>query len=153
MKKTLVLLLSLAVLLGAFMLEGGSLPILLVASALIPMLLGPLVSTCFSFSIAEIGDAFRDAWSERSDQGRITNYNNDLLVIRNLQSSLIGWAASIFILAVIMILSTLNTPQTLGPHVAAATVALLYAFAVRALLLIPMENSILRNINCLQELP
>lgn len=152
MKKSLLLILSLVVLLGAFMAEGGVLTTLLIGSALVPMLIGPVVSTLFSFSLGEIGDAFRDSWSERADQGRSLNYDNDLLVIKNLQSSVVGWAASIFILAVIMMLCTLNDPKTLGPHVASATVALLYAFAVRALLLTPMQSSILKNINRIDHL-
>ncbi|MGE5391223.1 MAG: hypothetical protein ACM3PE_09200 [Deltaproteobacteria bacterium] len=146
MKKSIALVLSILLVLGAYLVEGGVLIALLVVTALVPMLLGPLVSVWFSFSMSEIGDAFRDAWSERPDQSRVNNYRNDLLVIRNLQSSVIGWAATIFIMAVILILSTLNDPSTLGPHVAAATVALLYAFALRAILLVPMENSISRKL-------
>jgi len=151
MKKSLMLLLALAVLLGAFLLEGGTLPTLFIGSALVPMLLGPLVSAMFSFSLSEIGDAFSDAWSERADQGRADNYQRDLLVIRNLQSSVVSWAATIFILAVIMILSVLGDPKELGPHVAMALLAFLYAFGLRALLFTPMENSILKSIGNLAQ--
>lgn len=152
MKKSLLLLLALLLLSAIFMLEGGTLATLLIGSALVPMLLGPMLSILFSYSMVELGDAFRDSWSQRSDQGRSHIYQKDLLIIKNLQSSVIGWAAIIFILAVILILSTLNDPMNLGPHVAAATIALLYAFTVRALLLVPMENSILKKIHSVKEL-
>lgn len=146
MRKSLLFLLAIAMLLGAFILEGGNLTALLAGSALVPMLLGPLVSAMFSFRVGEIADAFSDAWSERADQGRTDNYRKDLLVIRNMQSSVINWAATIFILAVVMLLSSLSDPKELGPHVAMALLAFLYAFGMRAVLLTPMENSVLTKI-------
>ncbi|HWP96746.1 MAG TPA: hypothetical protein VN426_07835 [Syntrophomonadaceae bacterium] len=148
MKKLFLVLLSLSLVLGAFVVEGGALIALLIATALVPITLGSLLTTLFSYRGVEIGEAFRDAFSERTELGRVAVYETDLLVIRNLNASVLGWSFTLLVLAVIGILSSLSDVHLLGPRVAAGTVSLLYGLILKTLLLTPMENSILKKIHC-----
>lgn len=146
MKKKLTILAALSLFLAAFILEGGRLASLLIPTALVPMLLGPLLSVCFSFSLADVKDSFKDAFAERVDFNRLDSYQNGIQVVNNLQSAVMWWAFSIVVLAMIMILSMVTEMRELGPKVAAATVALLTGLLVRTLLLNPMEFSLRRKL-------
>ncbi len=151
MRKSFIVLVSILLFLGAFILEGGSLRTLMIATALVPIVVGSFISALFSYSVAEIKDAFKDGFCERIDLDRLGNYRMDLLVIKNLESSLIYWSLTIMILAIIGILSSLSNINHLGPSVAAGTVSLLLGFGFRAVLLTPMENSIIKKLTLAEE--
>lgn len=146
MKKTLTVLAALFLFLAAFILEGGRLASLMVVTALVPMFLGPVLSACFSFSLADIKRAWGDAFAERLDLNRRADYHTGLLVVNNLQNAVMWWAFSIVILAMILILSSVTEVRELGPKVAAGTVALLTGLMLRTLLLNPMESSLRRKL-------
>jgi|GEM_PF-2772235 len=152
MRKAFIVLASMILVLGAFMLEGGALRTLMIATAVIPILLGSLISTWFSYSMAEIGNAFNDAFAERVDLDKLGRYRISLLVIRNMQASVLYWSLTIIVLAVIGILCSLTDVHRLGPAVAAGTVSLLLGFALRAVLLTPMENSLVKKLSLTEEL-
>jgi flagellar motor component MotA len=142
MKKTFILLFALLLILGAYVLEGGALRALLVATAMIPVLLGPLLGVWFSFAGSEITGAFKDAFSDLADPEKLVVYKKDLVIIKSLQSGLIFWSFTMIILASICILSMLTDVSHLGRGIAAACTALLLSFGLRAWLLIPMQCSI-----------
>lgn len=146
MKQLFILLLSLLLALGVYGLEGGSLASLLVGSAVIPLLVGPFISTLFSYRFDEIGDAFKDAFAQRIDLDRLPLYRLDVEIFRSLESALLFWAFTIVILAVIGILSSLTEVSQLGPQCAMAMISLLFGFGLRAILITPMKNSIIRKI-------
>ncbi|MEQ8175004.1 MAG: hypothetical protein ABRQ26_08010 [Syntrophomonadaceae bacterium] len=146
MKKKLTVLVALSLFLAAFILEGGRLASLFIGTALVPMFLGPVLSACFSFSLADIKNAFNDAFAERLDLNRTAEYQTGLQVVNNLQNAVIWWAFSIVVLAMIMILSSVTEVRQLGPKVAAGTVALLTGLLLRTLLLNPMEFSLRRKV-------
>ncbi len=151
MKKTGIVFLALLLLLAAYAVEGGMIKSLLVVTALVPIIIGPYLSTLFTYSPADINNAFCDAFTDRIDAGRQDVYHIDLLIIRNLNSAVVWWAATLSMLALVLILSTLTDVKSLGPSVAAGTVAILAAFLLRSILFIPMEHSILRKLAVLQE--
>ncbi|MEN6392126.1 MAG: hypothetical protein ABFD04_17050 [Syntrophomonas sp.] len=146
MKKKLTVLVALSLFLAAFILEGGRLASLLIVTALVPMFLGPVLSACFSFSLADIKNAFKDAFAERLDLNRTAQYQTGLQVVNNLQNAVMWWAFSIVVLAMIMILSSVTEVRQLGPKVAAGTVALLTGLLLRTLLFNPMEFSLRRKV-------
>jgi len=151
MRKTFILLFSLLLVLGAFVLEGGALKTLFVATALIPVSLGTLLGALFCFSMGDIATAFRDAFTETAIPDKLGVYKNDLLIIKNMQIGLIFWSATMVILGIIGILSSLTEVSNLGRSMAAAFTALLLAFSLRALLLTPMESSIQKKLNSIQQ--
>lgn len=142
---------SILIVLGVSMLEGGSIRTLLIGSAIIPILVGSLISTWFSYSMAEIGSAFNDAFHERVDLDRINTYRMNLLVIKNMQSSVLHWSVTILVLAIIGSLCSVTNISKLGPSVAAGTVSLLLGFSLRAVLLTPMENSMVKKLTLAEE--
>lgn len=146
MKRKLTVLLALSLFLAVFILEGGRLATLFIATALVPMFLGPVISACFTFSLADIKNAFKDAFAERLDLNRTAEYQTGLQVVNNLQNAVMWWSFSIIVLAMIMILSMVTEVRELGPKVAAGTVALLTGLLLRTLLLNPMEFSLRRKI-------
>lgn len=146
MKKSFMVMLSILLVLGAFILEGGSLRTLMIATALVPIIVGSFISALFSYSMAEIGLAFKDGFCERTDLDRVEIYRMDLLIIKNLESSVLYWSLTIVILAIIGILSSLTNVNHLGPSLAAGTVSLLLGFGLRAVLLTPLENSIIKKL-------
>jgi flagellar motor component MotA len=147
MKKLFLLLLSVLGLLVAFILEKGSLsPLRPVATAVIPLFLGILFTTMFSFQFKEIINTFKSAFSEETNSNNIREYHKSLLIVKNLQSSTTFWAGTILIMAIIQLLCDLTTPEKMGPSVAAALTALLYGFGLRAVFLIPMEHNLNKKI-------
>lgn len=146
MKKISVILLSLVLALGVFWLEGGSPTSLLVGSAIVPLLLGTVFSTLFSYSMLEIRNTFQDAFSPRTDLDRIPIYKMDIQIVNSLESTLLFWSLTIVTLAIIGILSSLTEVSRLGPQCAMAMVSLLLGFGLRAILLTPMKNSIARKL-------
>ena len=151
MKKTLILLISLLLILGVYVLEGGALKALLVGSALVPVFLGPLLGAMFSFRISELADAFRDAFSEQADPSKLNHYHMDILLIKNISSAITFWSLTMVILGLIGILSNLTEISRLGSGIAAIFTALLLAFTLKALLFIPMETSIEKKIAILHQ--
>lgn len=150
MKKVLTVLVALSLFLAAFILEGGRLASLFIGTALVPMFLGPILFTCFSFSLADIKSAFKDAFAERLDLNRIAEYKTGLQVVNSLQNAVMWWAFSIVVLAMIMILSSVTEVRELGPKVAAGTVALLTGLLLRTLIFNPMEFSLRRKLSAAQ---
>ncbi|MGE5370577.1 MAG: hypothetical protein ACM3QZ_01175 [Solirubrobacterales bacterium] len=146
MKKLFLVLLSLILILGAFVLEGGALRSLLVGSALVPMILGSLVSALFCFDWREISGAFRDAFTEGADPERAAWYPVELEAVEFLSKAVLYWAATIMILAAIGILSHLSALSEIGPAVALGMVSLLTGVGLCAVLLNPMAASLKRKI-------
>ncbi len=146
MKKVFMILVSLIILLGIFVVEGGSIRILLCISSFVPIFLGTLVCCAFTFSCSEITRAFKHAFNEISIPEKLEIYKQDLQVIRFLSNNIIYWAVSIVILALIGILANVSNPSELGPKVAIAFTALLYGFTTRTVLLMPMESSLNKKI-------
>lgn len=140
MKKTFLVLFSLLLILGFFILEGGSVRTLLCASSFIPVFLGTFITTLFSFSWAEMKDAFRHAFSDQESVLSREVLNRDVQVIRSMSGAIMIWAVTIIILALIAILSSVTKMDELGPHIAIAFTALLYACMTRTILLYPMET-------------
>lgn len=153
MKKLFFMLLTLLLVLGTFIVEGGSLRTLLCLSSFIPVLLGTFIGSLVSFSWVEIKEAFRDAFNESTENERRSVYLRDMEVIRHMSVSVLFWAGTIIILAFIGILSSLSSIDALGPHIAAAFTALFYGFALRLILLIPMESSLSKKLVQCQSWP
>jgi flagellar motor component MotA len=156
MKKLFLLLLSVLGLLTAFILERGTLiPLIPVTPATVvgPLFLGVLLTTMFSFRFKEITHTFKLAfWEEMNPNStQIRDYRKSLLIVKNIQSATTCWAGTIFILAVVQLLSDLTTPAKMGPFVAAALSAVFYGFGLRAVLLIPMEHSLNKKIFLLED--
>lgn len=139
MKKTFLVLFSLFLILGAFIIEGGPITTLFCFSAFVPIFLGTLITTLFSFSWAEIKSAFQHAFAGTGSTAAAAIYQRDLQVIRSMSGAIMIWAITMIILAFIAILSMVTEINEIGPHVAVAFTSLLYAFTTRAVLLFPME--------------
>ena len=152
MRKLFFILLSTLIMLGTYIVEGGSIRTLLCISSFIPVFFGPLFGALVSFNWAEIKEAFTDAFNLSMEIERQSIYVKDLEVIRHLSVSILFWAGSIIILALIGILSSVTHVDELGPHIAIAFTALLYGFATRSILLIPMESSIKKKLIQCQKL-
>ncbi len=146
MKKTFLLLFSLLVIVVAYGLEGGSLQAVFIPTAIIPLLTCTLLGTMFSFQLSEIGDAFQDAFTANIKTGQIAQYQMDRLVIQNISSSLVFWTISIVLLGIVNVLSHLGDLSKLGQGLAVVFTALIFGFALKALLLIPMDNSISKKL-------
>lgn len=146
MKKISMILLAIVIAAGIYILEGGRLGVLLVITSFIPIFIGSLVTTSFTFTGQEISDAFTDAFSSRLDMNRTANYQMSLQVIKHLEASVLLWAATVISLALIGILSSLTEVSRLGPSVAATISALLYGFGLRTIVLTPMRFSIIRKL-------
>ncbi|MGE5398606.1 MAG: hypothetical protein ACM3MK_13860 [Chitinophagales bacterium] len=146
MKKILIVVVSFILALGVFSLEGSSPITLLVGPVIVPLLLGPFLSTAFSFSLREIGDAFKDSFSHRVDLDRISAYRLEVEIIKNLESSILYWSFTIIVLAIIGILSSLTDVSRLSTQLAMAMISLLLGFGLRAILLTPMKSSIIRKL-------
>ncbi len=146
MKKAMMVVLAILIALGVFLMEGGNVWALVQISAAIPLLLGPLVSAAFTFSWKEISAAFADAFASHPDENRQLAYQTGLLVARNLHRSCLLWAATIFILALIGVLSGIQEVSKLGPTVALAMVALLMGFGLNTFLFSPMIYSLEKKI-------
>lgn len=147
MKKTLLVLFSLLLILGVFILEGGSVRTLLCASSFIPVFLGTFITTLFSFSWTEMKDAFRHAFSVQDSGLSRDVLNRDVQVVRSMSGAIMIWAVTIIILALIAILSSVTEMDELGPHIAVAFTALLYAYMTRTILLYPMETRLTRKLS------
>lgn len=146
MKKTFLVLFSLLLILGMFILEGGSVRTLLCASSFIPVFLGTFITTLFSFNWAEIKDAFRHAFNDQEAGLSQEILNRDVQVVRSMSGAIMIWAVTIIILALIAILSSVTEMDKLGPHIAIAFTAVLYAYMTRAILLYPMETRLTRKL-------
>ncbi|MEN6489195.1 MAG: hypothetical protein ABFD66_10035 [Smithella sp.] len=147
MKKVFMILVSLILIIGIFVAEGGSIRILLCISSFIPIYLGTMASCAFTFSRSEISRAFKHAFTEITIPEKLDIYKQDLQVIRFLSSNIIYWAVTIVILALIGILANVSNPSELGPKVAITCTALLYGFTTRTVLLMPMESSLNKKIS------
>ncbi len=146
MKKLFFVLLSLLLILGTYIIEGGSISNLMCLSSFIPVLLGTLITTLFSFNWSEITDAFKDAFNESSISEK-QRYLRDLEIIHHMSVSIMFWAGTIIILAIMGILASVTHIDELGPHIAVAFTALLYGFAARSILFIPMESSLNKKLS------
>lgn len=149
MKKLFFLLLAVFGLLLVFYLEGDSLVLffsLVPATAVFPLLFGVLFTTMFSFRLKEIGNTFKNAFSEQSNSNFLRDYYKNLSVVKNLQSSTTFWSGSIVILAIVQTLSHLTTLNKLGHSLAIAFSALFLGFVLKAALFIPMEHSLNKKI-------
>lgn len=142
MKKILISAAAMMLALSAFILEGGSIRTLLIVTALVPILAGPLVTALFSFQWSEITGAFRDAFAERAERGRADDYRMGLLVVKDLSAGAMYWAFTILVLAMIGILSSVTEVRLLGPKIALGTVSVLIGLGLRAFLLNPMASSL-----------
>lgn len=146
MKKLLMLLLAFLIVNAAFIAEGGQLRVFIAPTVIIPLILGPLLTTLFSFNLSELRCAFREAFSGDVDTGRLADYRINLLIIKNLESGVMFWSLTIVASGIILILSHLSAPETLGPSIAVTLLALMHGFSLRAMLLNPMEHSLLKKI-------
>ncbi|MGE5415957.1 MAG: hypothetical protein ACM3UZ_04210 [Acidobacteriota bacterium] len=145
MKKLFVILLSLLLIVGVFVLEGGSVAALLCFSSFVPIFFGTILSALFSYRISEVTRAFADGFSEVVEFDKHGEYKVDLAVFRNMSAAIVFWSLAIAVLAAIVILSGLREIDMIGPPLAAGMTALLYGFGIKAIILIPLENSILRK--------
>jgi len=146
MKKLFFVLLSILLILGTYIIEGGAISSLLCISSFIPVFLGTLISTAFTFGWSEIKETFQDAFSEYTIAETQERYSRDLQLVRCMSVSIMFWAGSIIILAIMGILSSVTHLNELGPHIAVAFTALLYGFAARSILFIPMESNLNRKL-------
>ncbi len=151
MKKLFWVLLSMLVFLAVFILEGGSLSQLIGPTVIIVMFLGVLFSTLFSFSMAELINVFKDSFSEGECSNKLNNYHKGLLIIKNLEAATMFWSWTVVIMATILVLSRLTTPDKLGPSLAVAFLSLLYGYGIRAALFIPMGHSLQKKILSIKE--
>lgn len=146
MKKVFLVLLAMLVLSAAFIAEGGAWSLLIGPTVIIPLVLGVLLTTLFSFSFGEIVDTFKDSFAQTAYRERLPNYQKGLLIVKNMGAATMFWSWSVIVMAVILILSKLSTPNKLGPSLAVAFLSLLYGFISRAALFIPMEFSLHQKI-------
>lgn len=146
MKKLFWVLLSILVILVVFILEGGALTQLVGPTVIILLSSGVLFSTLFSFSLGELVDTFKDAFSEGEFPDKLNNYHKGLLIVKNLATATFFWSWTVLIMAAILVLSHLATPDKLGPSFAVAFLSLLYGFGIKAALFIPMEHSLQKKI-------
>lgn len=151
MKKLFWVVLSIFVFFAAFILEGGYAAQLVGPDVFIPLTLGVLSSTLFSFSFSELVNTFKDCFSEDESSNNLNNYHMGLLIVKNLESATLFWSWTLVIMATILILSNLTTPDKLGPSFAVAFLSLLYGYGTKAALFIPMKNSLHKKILSLQE--
>ncbi|MGE5405539.1 MAG: hypothetical protein ACM3PP_11445 [Candidatus Saccharibacteria bacterium] len=146
MKKLLVTLLSLLLIVGVFVLEGGAVSALFCFSAFVPIFFGTILSALFSYPLNDVSRAIKDGFSETVETNKIQDYHADLGVIRSMSAAIVFWTLTIAVLAAIAILSGLRAIEQIGPPLAAGMTALLYGFGLKAVILIPLENSLLRKI-------
>jgi flagellar motor component MotA len=146
LKKLFLILLAVLGLMVTVFAEKGTILPLLTGSVIIPLCLGIILTTMFSYHFKDIVNTFRLAFSDEVNLTKIRDYRKNLLIVKNLQSAAIFWACTILVLAVIQILSDISTPEKLGPSVAAALSALFYGFVLRAALFIPMEHNLNQKI-------
>ena len=118
---------SLAVLVGAIVLEGGNILAYLVVSALGIALLMPFFGVLAVWSLADWLKAWRDALGKGRPQGGDKGARKSAAIWEF--SERVSYAAGFvgFITGLILMLSNLSTPETLGPSVAAGLTCPLYA--------------------------
>lgn len=131
--------------------EGGSLRLLIAPTVILPLMIGVLFTTLFSFSFREIVDTFKDCFSEGDYTDRLYNYHKGLLIVKNLATATMFWSWSVMTMAIILILSNLRTPDRLGPPIAVALLSLLYGFGTKAALFVPMEYSLHKKVLSIKE--
>lgn len=151
MKKLFLVVLSISVFIAAFVLEGGSVVQLIVPTVFIPLVLGGLFSTLFSFSFTEIVAAFKDGFSEEVRAENVNNYHKGILIVQNLESAILFWSLTLVLLAAILILTNLANPNGLGPAFAVAFLSPTYGFGCKAALFVPMRHSLQNKILYLKQ--
>mgnify|MGYP001485707219 FL=1 len=118
---------SLGVLVGAIVLERGNLLAYLVPSALGIALLMPFFGVLAVWSLADWVQAWRDALGKGKVQGGDKGARKSAAIWAFSEKT--SYAAGVvgFITGLIIMLSNLSTPETLGPSVAAGLTCPLYA--------------------------
>lgn len=150
MKKTFMVLLSLLVIATAVIIEGGNLSVLLCPTPMFMIFFGVLFSTIFTYKLSDVIGTFKDSFSKNTNPDKISQYKTELDTLRSIIKLTLYWSAATVILGLIFILSTLSTPAELGKSVAIVCLALLYGFGIIAVLLIPMESSLVKKINSIE---
>lgn len=151
MKKLFLVFLTSFLLLAAFIAEGGSIRLLIAPTVIVPLVLGALFTTMFSFEFREIIETFKDCFSKGEYPERLDHYHKGLLVVQNLAAATMFWSWTVVVMATILVLSHLTTPNQLGPSLAVGFLSLLYGFGTRAALFIPMEFSLRKKILSIKE--
>lgn len=118
---------SLGVLVGAIVLENGNLLAYLVPSALGIALLMPFFGVLAVWSLADWIQAWRDALGRGKAQGGDKGIRKSAAIWAFSEKA--SYAAGVvgFITGLIIMLSNLSTPATMGPSVAAGLTCPLYA--------------------------
>lgn len=146
MKKLFLVSLTSFLLFVAYIEEGGSIRQLISPTVIVLLVFGTLFTTMFSFSFREIMDTFKDCFSKDELSERLNNYQKGLLIVQNLATATMFWSWTIVVMATILVLSHLSSPNELGPSLAVGFLSLLFGFGTRAALFIPMEYSLHKKI-------
>lgn len=146
MKKVFMMLLSLLVIFVAFIAEGGVLPWLLSPTVIVPLILGTLFTTMFSYKFIEIVHAFKEAFSEEVSVEKVTVYRKNILIVKALEKATRYWSLTVLLMGLVLVLSHVAKPEELGHPLAVVFLSLLYGFGVRASLYVPMESSLRQKI-------
>ena len=146
MKKLFMMLVSLLVIFLAFVEEGGALLWLIAPTVIVPLILGTLFSTLFSYKLSEIIHTFKEAFSQETNIEKLIIYRKSILIIQTLGKATQFWSLTILLMGLFLVLSNVTKPEDLGPSIAVSFLSLLYGFGVKASLYVPMESSLRQKI-------
>ena len=146
MKKVFMMLVSLLLIFLAFITEGGALPWLIAPTVIVPLILGTLFTTMFTYKFIEIVQAFKEAFSEGTSVEKVTVYRKNILIVKALEKATRYWSLTILLMCLFLVLSNVTEPEDLGPSLAVSFLSLFYGFGVRASLYVPMESSLRQKI-------
>lgn len=146
MKKMFFILISILVLLIAFILEGGEIRNLFQFTALFALIFTVIFSTLATFKFSEIINVFKDGFSQKVIDTKVKDYEKGILITKSVEKLIHFWSITILTMAIIFALGAVSNAIQLGRSVAIAFMVILYAVILRASILTPVENELNRKL-------